>query len=186
MSSPQYEGEGSPLPMLVIVTGPVGGGKSATALRLAARLRAAGHSLAVIDLDLVAGMARPRKDYGAPDLWQIARRACADLADAFYRQGFDAVIVEGEFFSPAELAALREGLATPVALRFVTLDVSYEQALVRVSGDPTRGLSRDPAFLWRMHQQYLAALPFLRSAGPVLAADEPSPEELAEAILAHL
>lgn len=171
---------------LFILTGPVGGGKSTTALRLAERLRALGERVAVVDLDLVADMARPSRGLGEPDLWQIARRTCAGLADGFFRQGFDTLIVEGEFFAPRELAALQEGLATPVALTFVTLDVSHEQTLVRVSGDPTRGLSRDPAFLRRMHAQYEAALPFLRSVGPVIPADTAPPEALAEEIYSKL
>jgi predicted kinase len=171
---------------LIILTGPVGGGKSTVALRLAEWLRALGERVAVVDLDLLADMARPSLGTGDTDLWQTARRACAGLADGFFRQGFDTVIIEGEFFSPAELDALRDGLATSVALQFVTLDVSYEQTLARVSGDPTRGLSRDPAFLRRMHEQYRVALPFLRSVGPVIPADTALPEALAEEIYSKL
>lgn len=169
---------------LIIVTGPVGGGKSTVAGHLAERLRALGGRVAVVDLDLVADMARPSTGKGESDLWQTARRACAGLVDGFYRQGFDTVIVEGEFFAHKELAALRDNLTAPATWVLVTLDVSYEQTLVRVSGDMTRGLSRDPAFLRRMHEQYRAALPFLRSTGAILPADKPSPDEVAQSILA--
>jgi hypothetical protein len=173
-------------PTLVVLTGPVGGGKSTVALRLAERLRALGERVAVVDLDMVADMARPSMARGDTDVWQTARRACAGLADGFYRQGFDTVIVEGEFFAPGELAALGDSLSTPMRLVFLTMDVSFEQALIRVSGDATRGLSRDPAFLRRMHEQYRAALPFLGATGAILPADRASPEELVETILAQL
>ncbi len=170
---------------LFVLTGPVGGGKSTTALALAKRLRGCGQSAAVIDLDLVYCMARQSDGYAEQEVWARARRGAAALSDRFFCEGIQVVIVEGEFFCQAELDALWGALATPAELRFVTLDVSYEQALARVSGDPTRGLSRDPAFLRRLHDSYLAALPFLREVGPVIAADLGSLEQLAESILAQ-
>lgn len=179
--------------LLIVLTGPVGGGKSTTALRLAERLRApcsngSVRRVAAVDLDLVADMIRPQVHYGEPDLWQMARTICGGLADAIYEAEHDTVIVEGEFFSAAELAALCAAVSTPVLLRVITLNVSYEVCLVRVANDPGSGrnLSRHPTFLREMNVQFRAALPWLRAVGAVIDADTASASELAEAICLHL
>ncbi len=168
--------------MLVILTGPVGGGKSTTALALAERFRARRQTVAVIDLDVVYCMARQGDGFGELSIWATARHAAAALADAFFRDGLHIVIVEGEFFSQDELDALCAHLATPVERHFVTLMVSLEQALQRVAGDPSRGLSRNPRFLGRLHAQFVQELPFLRASSLVVDADRRSPRELAEVI----
>jgi len=75
-----------------------------------------------------------------------------------------------------------------VLVQLVTLDVSWEACLARVAADPSqeRQASRDPAFLRQMHDGYLAALPWLRSAGAVLDAGSSTPEALAVAVRALL
>jgi chloramphenicol 3-O-phosphotransferase len=168
--------------MLVVVTGPVGGGKSTVALALADLLREAGRPTAVVDLDLVYCMARQGESFAEANTWTTARHGAAALADAFYAEGMQIVIVEGEFFTQGELDALRNYLTTPLEHHFVTLAVSYEQTLVRVAGDPSRGLSRDPQFLKRLHVQFVDALPFLRDCSLVVDADQLTPHELAERI----
>jgi adenylylsulfate kinase-like enzyme len=149
----------SPERVLIVLTGPVGGGKSTTGLRLAERLRSplpgsAARRVGVVDLDLVADMVRPHVDCVEDDLWRMARRICGGLADAIFREGHDAVIVEGEFFPAPELAALRDAVTTPVDLFVFAVDVSYEACRARVEADPSpaRKLSRDPAFLQRMNE----------------------------------
>ncbi len=168
--------------MLLVVTGPVGGGKSTVALVLADRVRQSGRTAAVIDLDLVYCMARQVEGFDEANIWTTARRGAAALADAFFSEGMQVVIVEGEFFDQGELDALRRNLATPVEHRFVTLVVSYEEALRRVSGDPSRGASRDPQFLKRLHSTFVEALPFLRAASLLVEADQDTPREMAELI----
>lgn len=174
--------------LLIVLTGPVGGGKSTVARRLAESLRGRGRRTGVVDLDLVADMVRPEVHYGEPDLWQMARTICGGLADAIYEAEHDTVIVEGEFFSAAELAALCAAVSTPVLLRVITLNVSYEVCLARVANDPDpgRNLSRDPTFLREMNVQFQAALPWLRTVGAVIDADAASASELAEAICLSL
>lgn len=168
--------------MLVVVTGPVGGGKSTVALALADLFREAGRPTAVVDLDLVYCMARQGKSFAEAHTWTTARHGASALADAFYAEEMQVVIVEGEFFTQGELDALCNHLATPVEQHFITLAVSYEQALHRVSGDPSRGMSRDPQFLKHLHAQFIRALPFLRACSLVVDADELTPHKLAERI----
>jgi hypothetical protein len=171
-----------PHPTLLLLTGPVGGGKSTVALALAERLRMDDRRVAVIDLDLLYEMARQTPDYGDEAIWRVARRAAAALAESFWADGLDTVIVEGEFFCQAELDALTERLTTPAARHFFTLDVTYPQALAHVAGDPTRGASRDPVFLHWLHAQFTLALPWQRTVGPVLTVGARTPAELAESI----
>ena len=168
--------------MLVVVTGPVGGGKSTVALVLADCFRESGRTAAVIDLDLVYCMARQVEGFDEATIWTTARRGAAALADAFFAEGMEVVIVEGEFFNQGELDAVLHNLVTPVERRFVTLVVSYEEALRRVSGDPSRGASRDPQFLKRLHSQFVEALPFLRAASLLVEAGQRTPREVAEFI----
>jgi thymidylate kinase len=47
-----------------------------------------------------------------------------------------------------------DGHREDVNVRHVLLRVSYETALRRVSGDPGRGLSKDPEFLKATHDRF--------------------------------
>lgn len=85
--------------MLVAVTGPVGGGKSTVALALADSFRDSRRRGAVVDLDLVYGMARQVDGYGEDNIWRAAQRGAAALADAFFTEGMKVVVVDGEFFT---------------------------------------------------------------------------------------
>ena len=84
---------------LVVVTGPVGGGKSTVALVLAQQFREMGRPSAVIDLDLVYCMVRQVEGFGEQNVWMTARRGASTLVDAFFSEGMEVVIVEGEFFT---------------------------------------------------------------------------------------
>jgi thymidylate kinase len=170
--------------LLVLLTGPVGGGKSTVALALADHLRQSGRASAVIDLDLVYCMARQADGFGEANTWQTARRGAAALADAFFAGGLEVVVVEGGFFSEEECKGLRDHLASSVRERVVTLDVSYGEALRRAQGDPdpTRVGTRDPQVLQRHHTQFVSALPFLNASSLVVEADRLTPQELARLI----
>ncbi len=168
----------------MLLTGPVGSGKSTAALALADHLRAAGRSTAVIDLDLVYCMTRQRGGFGEADVWRTARRGAAALVDAFFACGLEVVVVEGGFFESTECNALRDYLVTRADAKFVTLNVSYEEALQRVQSDPdpTRVVSRNPDVLQRLHTEFVRALPWLRSSSSVIEADRMTPQEIARSI----
>ena len=165
--------------VLVVLTGPVGAGKSTTGLALAQRLRSSGRATAVIDLDQVYSMARQRDGFGEPDAWEAARRAAAALAESFFASGNPIVVVEGEFFTPEELRQLTDALHTEVERHFFTLRVSYAETLRRIRGDTGRGASADPKLLEWLHGNFHSALTYLGQASIVVDGELRSPEELA-------
>jgi len=59
-----------------------------------------------------------------------------------------------------------------------TLKVAYAQALTRVQGDPSRGISKNPAFLESMLVKFERALPFLSPASTVIEADAPALDDV--------
>lgn len=175
--------EVSPAPLVIVVNGPIASGKSTVALALAALLRERGRSAAVIDLDTVYAMLDPGPKADA-EVWRLARRGAAALTGAFLAAGRGAVIVEGDFWTAAERGVFRRHLMTPATPCFVTLRVSFGEALRRVRGDPSRGLSRDPAFLARNHADFAAQLEPLRETDLVLDTTDATPLQLATAIAA--
>ena len=144
--------------LLLVITGPIASGKSKLARAVAQEFEAVGIQAAVVDLDLVYEMLDPGR---APKTngtkWGQARRLAARLADALLAEGAD-VIVEGDFLTPAARREFERALASRVEPRFVTLRVSFDLAFERVQRDPTRGLSRDQAFLRDHYVETAAAL----------------------------
>src|SRR5690349_7193281 len=156
---------------LIIITGPVGAGKSTTSLALAQALRRPDLAVAVIDLDQVYCFVRQQDGYGEPTAWVRARRGAAALADCLFNTGMSVVIVDGEFFNAEELGTLTIPIQNAVKLSFFTLQLSYERNLERAQGDPLRGGSKDPSFLKWLHMQFVQALPFLQEQSVVIATD---------------
>ena len=148
--------------MLIVITGPIASGKSTVARELARELERAHVRVAVIDLDLVhemVGSDGPKSDNAT---WALARDAAATLAITFLEEGVAVVVAEGSFNTPADRAAFARHLGPNVRPVYVTLRVSFEEALRRAQTDPTRGLSRDPAFLgsyFAASAEVLAAVP---------------------------
>lgn len=170
--------------ILIVLTGPVGGGKSTVASAVATRFRAWGCPAAVIDLDVVYRMVRQGDDYADEETWRTARRGAAALADVFFDDGARLVVVEGGFFTEDECDELRSHMTSSPVFRLAALNVSFEEALGRAQADPDPGrvVTRDPDTLRALHAEFTDALPFLHDRGLVVDADGSSPEELAELI----
>jgi adenylylsulfate kinase-like enzyme len=135
--------------MVIVITGPIASGKSTVARELARELERAHVRVAVIDLDLLHDMLATDRPETDDATWAVARRAAAALATAFLAEGVAVVVAEGSFNTPADRAAFARHLDAGVDSLYVTLRVSFEEAFRRAQGDPTRGKSRDPAFLGR-------------------------------------
>ena len=167
--------------MLIVLSGPIASGKSTLARALALELGLRGRSAAAVDLDLLYEMLAhegARKD--DEQTWQRARRAAATLANALLEDGVDVVIVEGDFLTASKRHGFVERLGATVAPRFVTLQVSFDEAVARVESDPTRTFSRDLGFLRRHYEDAGSALrPDL-----VLDTESASAEEAARTVAA--
>jgi hypothetical protein len=148
--------------LLIVITGPVGAGKSTTSLALARSLRRPGLAVAVIDLDQIYGFVRQQDGYGEPTAWARACHGAAALANSLFDTGISVVLVEGEFFNSEELGTVTAPIHLNVVCCFFTLRLSYERALERVQADPSRGASKDPSFLQSLHAAFAQACPSSR------------------------
>jgi predicted kinase len=171
--------------VLIVITGPIASGKSTIARATATELTRRGESVAVIDIDVLYDMLDHRPGAAKSDepAWRIARASAATLADTFFQSGINTVILEGRFFRP-ERAAFLAALRTPESPRFVTLRVSYREALRRAEGDATRGVSRDPAFLAPYFRRTLRDLDALPDTDIVIDTER-EPVDDSVAILLH-
>jgi adenylylsulfate kinase-like enzyme len=168
--------------MMIVITGPIASGKSTVARELARKLERAGLHVAVIDLDVVHGMLASDGHKTDHSTWEFARRAAAILANTFLEQGVAVVVAEGSFNTPGDRSAFAQHLDAGVDPLYVTLRVSYEEALRRAQTDPTRGVSRDPAFLRRYFAGTGRALGTAPETDLVIETERMSPTSAAAAI----
>jgi hypothetical protein len=140
------------VPELVGVVGPIASGKSVVAQALAVRLRDAGRAVAVVDFDDVVDQVGGYVDL-SPQLFMSACSAMGESASAWLGGGAD-VVLHGLPVEPGGFDTILERIPARRRLRVVRLHVTYEVALQRVTGDPARGLSRDPGFLRSAHDSF--------------------------------
>jgi adenylylsulfate kinase-like enzyme len=148
--------------MLIVITGPIASGKSTVASKLAQELERIDVRAVVIDLDLVHDRLLAQGKRSDESLWRLAREQTAADADALLEAGTAVVIAEGSFNLPSDRASLVRNVRAGSDPIFVTLRVSFEEALRRAQGDPTRGRSRDRGFLashFEARQDVLSAVP---------------------------
>jgi len=174
---------------LILLTGPVGGGKTTTSVALAEHLRGSGRPTAVIDLDVLYPMAQqtdPR--YADLETWKIVYRSAAALAEAFFASVMEIVVVEGGFFTRDERAWVSDHLTSNPRITSMALNVSWEETCRRVDADPSadRVATRRPRVLRRHHDRFTEALPFLREAGTVIDADHKTAQEIARVLAEHV
>jgi hypothetical protein len=171
---------------LIVITGPVGAGKSSTSLALAQSLRRPDVAVAVIDLDQIYCFVRQQDGYGEPTAWARARQGAAALADCLFTTGMSVVIVEGEFFTAEEFGTLTAPIQCAVERSFFTLQLSYERNLERAQADPLRGGSKNPSFLKWLHTQFVQALPFLQQQSVVITTDVLTVDQVVTRLIAAM
>jgi adenylylsulfate kinase-like enzyme len=148
--------------VVIVITGPIASGKSTVAIALARELELIDVRAAVIDLDRVHEQLTANRSTSDEHTWTLARRETAMAANAFLEDGLAVVIADGSFNLPRDRATFAQHLRASSDLVFVTLQVSFEEALRRAQGDPTRGRSQDPQFLgshFAARRDVLAAVP---------------------------
>ena len=137
-----------PVRRLVLIIGPIASGKSTLANTLADKLRSSGEAVAVVGLDTVAEMALPTLAE-----WTWAHEVHGQLVGAWLEKPIPTVIAEGPE-TPEEIEQIMRHVGSDVSVLKVLITTRYETALARAVQDPTRGLSKDPEFLWRMHRRF--------------------------------
>jgi len=143
--------------LLVLITGPIAAGKSTLARAVARRLRENARTVALVDLDTIAEMALPT----LPD-WGWAHRIHAEVVGAWAATPLDVVVDEGTS-TPGEVAQVLDAVPDGVRVLRVVLVADVDRSWERAQGDPTRGLSKDRAFLGRTYAHYESVLPDLRA-----------------------
>ena len=144
-------------PILLLIVGPIAGGKSTVARALAVRLREAGEQVALVGLDEIAEMALPT----LPD-WNAAHEIFRSVVGQWLRTDLTVVIAEGPG-SPDEVAGVLAEVPAGTRVVIATLTSSFDIALARAQADETRGVSRDPLFLSRVFAQWARDLPRIPS-----------------------
>jgi shikimate kinase len=142
-----------------VIGGPIASGKSTLARSVARAFERRAFAVATIDLDLIYEMlehTRAPKSNAA--IWSRARRTAGALTDALLADGVDVVIAEGDFLDESARQEFVSVLQDEATVRFVTLSVDLETALLRVDQDPTRGISRDRSFLTRHYEELAETL----------------------------
>lgn len=147
---------------LVVIVGPIASGKSTIAGALGNRLRAAGRAVAVLDLDYVVDTVGGFGDL-TPDRFQQAQIVYGEHVGAWLRQSID-VIAHGPFFQRQENEAVLHAVPDGIEPRRVQLLATYEAALERVAGDPTRTWMKDPELLRLTYDRVESLLPTMPPA----------------------
>jgi adenylylsulfate kinase-like enzyme len=158
--------------MVIVITGPIASGKSTVARELARELERTQVRVSVIDLDILHDMLVGDGAASDDATWALARHAAATQVNTFLEDGVTVVVAEGSFNTPDARAAFTRHLDAIDEPLFVTLRVSYEEALRRAQRDPTRGRSRDPAFLGRYFSDVSQALETVPATDLVIDTEE--------------
>jgi hypothetical protein len=145
------------VPELVVIVGPIASGKSTVADALGDRLRKAGRSVAVLDLDDVVATIGGFADL-TPERWLQAQIVFGEAIGAWLNQGLD-VVAHGPFFELQENQALLHCVPAGVVPRRALLLATYEAALERVALDHGRALSKDPQVLRLAYDRVASLLP---------------------------
>lgn len=153
--SPAAPAQPDPPPTLLLIVGPIAGGKSTVARALARRLRQHSEQVALVELDQIAEMALPT----LPD-WAFAHRIFSSVVGQWLRSPLTVVIAEGPG-SPSEVGGVLAQVPDGIEVITVVLTSTFEIAFARARDDPTRGVSREHSFLLREFERWATDMPLI-------------------------
>ncbi|WP_298989296.1 hypothetical protein [uncultured Pseudokineococcus sp.] len=139
---------GAAAPLVVVIAGPQASGKSALASALGAELRRRGERVAVVELDAIAAMALPT----LPG-WAEAHAVFEEVVRLWARTDLTCVVAEGSG-TGAEVARLVRAAPPGAAVLTVAVTADLATAHARAQEDPTRGVSKDLAFLRGVYDRW--------------------------------
>jgi predicted kinase len=171
---------------IVVITGAIASGKSTVAREVARQLEGIAVRAVVIDLDAVHDELVASGSDPDDASWIEARRRTAILANELSRDGVAVVVAEGSFNVPSDRVAFVSALDDHAPPLFVTLQVSFEEALRRAQLDPTRGRSRDPGFLGPYFAGRRDALVSAPATDVVIDTERTTASAAAEMIIRHV
>ena len=139
-----------------MIVGPIASGKTTVARGLAARLRAGGRRIALVELDdivkMMGGFAGLSKEsFGA------AQIANGRLIGAWLEHGVT-VVAPGPFYDADEVNALVAFVPVGTTVRWIQLRASLESTVSRAMSDADRLISRQREFLVAAHARAVALL----------------------------
>jgi hypothetical protein len=94
-------------------------------------------------------------------LWFAAHEAHGALVGRWLRPTVDYVVAVGPLWTVEERAALLSAVPDGVDRLWVVIDAPVSVTLPRAQADPSRGLSRDPAFHHRAHRRFRTLQPMI-------------------------
>jgi shikimate kinase len=167
--------------ILVLLTGPVGVGKSKTANAAARILRDYGMTTACVDLDQIYCMIRQSDGFDSQGTWLAARKATAALAEHFFEKIARVLIVEGGFITEAEQRELLDALRCKPRIEIITLHAPFDTVYARVmaDSDPSRVASKVSTIFKQLYSEYETALPFLQKATKLIDVERCDLEQVA-------
>jgi shikimate kinase len=166
--------------ILVVLTGPVGIGKSKTANAAARVLRGYGMTTACVDLDQIYCMIRQSDGFDSQGTWLSARQITAALTEHFFEKIARVVIVEGGFITEAEQRELLDALQSKPRIEIITLHAPFDTVYVQMAdSDPGRVASKVPTILKQLYFEYETALPYLEKSTKLIDVERYDLEQVA-------
>jgi hypothetical protein len=152
------------VPALVVLTGPIGAGKSTVSPMIGRRLSRAGKDAAVVDLDDVEFMQHTRTlEVGT--WWQRGLEAHASLVCTWFALGVETVVAHGPLVAVDaagyDVGPLLRAVPSEIDVSHALLRTPFDVALERVRNDRDRAanaISRDDGWLRGAHERFAAAL----------------------------
>jgi hypothetical protein len=180
------------VPALLVVTGPIGAGKSTVSPLVGRLLSEVGVDACVVDLDDVEFMQHTTVlDVGA--WWARGVQAHASLVAKWFALGVDVVVAHGPLVADGapgyDVGPLLRAVPGHVQISHALLRVPIEVAVERVRSDSTRSpsaISRHEDWLRGAHQRFAAAVASAPRFRWEFDTVESSADEIAAVIVSQL